>query len=155
MTLFILCWTVLFMFVGIGFMRAASKKWFKAIELSNQADALANEANGVIRKYMEQSQSDNEAAKRLSDVVRLFVVNKNKEVEDAQQQALNVAIELGESDLLLIRQQYLIEAWKSYALAYEVLCETSSEQDLPGAKNASAAVSEARRVLESMGEYSM
>jgi hypothetical protein len=61
--------------------------------------------------------------------------------------------EIGGSVLEKVLANTIADAWKSYALGYEVLCETAAEKDAIGANNASAAIAEARRVLMALGQY--
>jgi hypothetical protein len=82
--------------------------------------------------------------------------HQNELIEQARQQDQNAMVlltEIGDAVLLRARADYIAEAWKSYAIAYEVLCETAADKDKEGAENASAAVAEARRILEAMGQY--
>ena len=69
-------------------------------------------------------------------------------IEHAPEQILRVAIEHR-----WMHAETLAETWKSYALAYEVLCEAAAEKDSAGASNAGAAVAEARRILSALGQY--
>jgi len=46
-----------------------------------------------------------------------------------------------------------IEAWKDYALAYEVFCECCAEGDQVGAENACKQIQLARSSLKMLGEY--
>jgi hypothetical protein len=61
--------------------------------------------------------------------------------------------EIGTTVLAKARTEMIADAWKSYALGYEVLCEAAAERDESGAGNASAAVTAARRVLSALGQY--
>ena len=67
----------------------------------------------------------------------------------------NIALltDIGVTDLAKTQAEVLAEAWKSYAIAYEVLCETVAEHDAVGSAHASAAVADARRTLDALGQY--
>ena len=45
------------------------------------------------------------------------------------------------------------DAWASYAISYEVLCEATFDGDLDGAVNASAAIADCRDTLRVLGQY--
>ena len=44
-------------------------------------------------------------------------------------------------------------AWKSYALGYEVFCEATYEGDEPGVVNAGIVIAAARSKLQALGQY--
>jgi hypothetical protein len=90
---------------------------------------------------------------RLTECARAYQYGMSKLRQEADQAAMVLLTEIGDAVLLQAHANYVAEAWKSYAIAYEVLCETAADKDKAGAKNASAAVAEARRVLEAMGQY--
>jgi hypothetical protein len=47
----------------------------------------------------------------------------------------------------------IIEAWKSYALGYEVLCEAVADNEGAGIENAQAVITSARETLRLLDEY--
>jgi len=76
--------------------------------------------------------------------------------EQAVKHDEQVTVLLGEIGMTVLERMHaetLAETWKSYALAYEVLCEAAAEKDSAGASNAGAAVAEARRILSALGQY--
>jgi hypothetical protein len=66
---------------------------------------------------------------------------------------MELLTEIGMDALRLARADRIIEAWKSYALGYEVLYEAVADSDAAGIENARAAICAAREALRSLGEY--
>ena len=61
--------------------------------------------------------------------------------------------EIGTDALNLARADIIIDAWKSYALGYEVFCEALSDKELAGSENAQIAIKAARDTLRLLNEY--
>ena len=61
--------------------------------------------------------------------------------------------EIGADALRLARSGTIVEAWKSYALAYEVFCEAIADDEEAGIENAMAALGAARDSLRILDEY--
>lgn len=61
--------------------------------------------------------------------------------------------EIGTDALKLARAGVIIDAWKTYALGYEVFCEALSDKELAGSENAQIAIKAARDTLRLLGEY--
>ena len=47
----------------------------------------------------------------------------------------------------------MAEAWKSYALGYEVFCEAAYDGDTAGVLNAGTEIAAARDTLQALGQY--
>lgn len=48
----------------------------------------------------------------------------------------------------------ICEAWKSYALGYEVFCEATYDGDMDGILSAAATIAAARNTLQGLNQYS-
>lgn len=61
--------------------------------------------------------------------------------------------EIGKTALDCARAAIVADAWKSYALGYEVFCEAAYDGDDAGILNAGTEIASARNTLQAMGEY--
>jgi hypothetical protein len=62
-------------------------------------------------------------------------------------------LEIARTTLYCARTAVERDAWASYAIAYEVLCEATFDGDVDGALNASAAIADCRNTLRVLGQY--
>jgi hypothetical protein len=62
-------------------------------------------------------------------------------------------LEIARTALECARTAVERDAWASYAIAYEVLCEATFDGDVDGALNASAAIADCRSTLRVLGQY--
>ncbi len=61
--------------------------------------------------------------------------------------------EVGKIALDWAKATVVADAWKSYALGYEVFCEATYDGDDAGVLNAGAEIASARNTLQALGEY--
>ena len=62
-------------------------------------------------------------------------------------------LEIARTTLDCARTAVERDAWASYAIAYEVLCEATFDSDVDGAMKASAAIADCRDTLRILGQY--
>jgi len=71
----------------------------------------------------------------------------------ADNQAMRLMTEIADAAVKYARLDNICQAWKSYAIGYEVYCESSYEGDEIGIVNAGSEIAKARAKLHSLGQY--
>jgi hypothetical protein len=64
-----------------------------------------------------------------------------------------LSAEIGRLGLEAVQATTARDAWKSYALGYEVFCEAAYDGDTVAILNAGSAIATARTTLQSLGQY--
>ena len=111
----------------------------KQLEESQEALQAARQ---TIAKWYDLCQLENALSDLLEEEIRKL---------DAGEMVL--LTEIGTDALNLARADQVIEAWKSYALGYEVLCEAAADNEAAGIENAQAVIVAARESLRLLNEY--